>query len=132
MEDRRALKLEIVRSQQRSGEVEATADRRAAGRAALRRPCAAAELPAGERDAATALWSPTSSWQEGLGEEAIARMTRRWPASSTRRSAGTLTMQRGHALFRLRRYAEARRAFREPGARSGGALLVRALLRARG
>jgi len=122
LERRRELKLSIVASRQRSGELKADAPPEALLAEAFRDSASVlpSEVPAGERSPKMALAAADDLLGEGRGEQAILvydeALASKAPADD---ASGALDeaerrhvrMQRGHALFRLRRYREAVEAF---------------------
>jgi soluble lytic murein transglycosylase len=110
-ETRRTLRLDIVRSRQRSGELDAKADPDQLAAELFAESARPDELPAGRRSAATALLAGDELRDKGLGEQAIAAYDEALGGELTEEQRAHAQMQRGRALFGLRRYREAIVAF---------------------
>ena len=104
---RRSIKLEIVASQQRSGEAPADADREALLASAFPESDLPGELLPGRRSPQAALRAADELVAEGRGAEAIEAYQEAIGGGLAGEELHHARLQQGIAMFRLRRYDEA-------------------------
>ncbi len=114
-ESRQEVKLAIVRSKQRTGEITQVGGEERLAAALYPELSKPSELPAGERTARQALEAGDELKSKGLGEQAIAAFEEALAGGLEPDDWAHATFQRGHALFGLRRYREASGAFKQLG-----------------
>jgi len=108
---RRVLRLAIVHSRQRSGELDASADPEQLAAEMFAETASPDELPAGQRSAAQALEAGDELRDRGLGAQAIEAYEEALAGELDDPQRRHAQLQRGIAQFRLRRYREAILAF---------------------
>jgi soluble lytic murein transglycosylase len=111
LDRRRALKLAIVESRKRSGEIEQAADNDQLIDTLFAESALPAETPAGQRSAAMALLAADDLMSKGRGELASEAYREALGGSLPADERRHAQMQLGLALFRLRRYEEAIASF---------------------
>ncbi len=106
-ERRREIQLAIVESRRRSGELDPVADPERLRARLFPENALPGELPSGVRSAKSALRLADDLMEEGRSERAAATYLEALEGDLSEPERRQALLQRGHALFRLRRYDEA-------------------------
>jgi len=107
----RALQRALVESARRTGDVPLYEDDESARRRLFPGATPLAELPPGQRTPRQALLAADALLENGYGERAIAAYDEALAGGLAGEDERRARLQRGHALFRLRRYPEAYSAY---------------------